>query len=119
MLERKENIIQNKTEDFSDRMVLLYQYLTEKKNEYIISKQIYRSGTSIGANVAESKYAISRPDFINKLTIALKEANETEYWLKRLHHGHYLPQYQYDSLFQDIDSIISILTKIVKTLKAQ
>ncbi len=119
MLERKENIIQNKTKDFSDRMVLLYQYLTEKKNEYIISKQIYRSGTSIGANVAESKYAISRPDFINKLTIALKEANETEYWLKRLYHGHYLTQYQYDSLFQDIDSIISILTKIVKTLKAQ
>ena len=119
MLERKENIILNKSEDFSDRMVLLYQYLIEKKNEHIISKQIYRSGTSIGANIAESKFAQSRPDFINKLSIALKEANETEYWLKRLYNGHYLTQYQYDSLFNDIDSIISILTKIVKTLKEQ
>ena len=119
MLERKENIILTKSEDFSDRMVLLYQYLIEKKNEHVISKQIYRSGTSIGANIAESKFAQSRPDFINKLSIALKEANETEYWLKRLYHGHYLTQYQFDSLFNDIDSIISILTKIVKTLKEQ
>ena len=119
MLERKENIILTKSEDFSDRMVLLYQYLIEKKNEHIISKQIYRSGTSIGANIAESKFAQSRPDFINKLSIALKEANETEYWLNRLYHGHYLTQYQYESLFNDIDSIISILTIIVKTLKEQ
>ena len=112
MLQRKENIIIKKTEDFSDRIIRLYQYLIDKKKEKIISKQIIRSGTSIGANAAESKYAQSRMDFISKLSIALK-ANETSYWLNRL----YKTEEQYRSITDDNDSIIRILTKIIKTSK--
>ena len=91
----------------------MYQYLIDKKKEKIISKQIIRSGTSIGANAAESKYAQSRMDFISKLSIALKEANETSYWLNRL----YKTEEQYRSITDDNDSIIRILTKIIKTSK--
>lgn len=116
MLQRKENIIIKKTEDFSDRIIRLYQYLIDKKKEKIISKQIIRSGTSIGANAAESKYAQSRMDFISKLSIALK-ANETSYWLNRLYKGGYITEEQYRSITDDNDSIIRILTKIIKTSK--
>ena len=117
LLQRKENIIIKKTEDFSDRIIRLYQYLIDKKKEKIISKQIIRSGTSIGANAAESKYAQSRMDFISKLSIALKEANETSYWLNRLYKGGYITEEQYRSITDDNDSIIRILTKIIKTSK--
>ena len=117
MLQRKENIIIKKTEDFSDRIIRLYQYLIDKKKEKIISKQIIRSGTSIGANAAEGKYAQSRMDFISKLSIALKEANETSYWLNRLYKGGYITEEQYRSITDDNDSIIRILTKIIKTSK--
>ena len=117
MLQRKENIIIKKTEEFSDRIIRLYQYLIDKKKEKIISKQIIRSGTSIGANAAESKYAQSRMDFISKLSIALKEANETSYWLNRLYKGGYITEEQYNSITDDNDSIIRILTKIIKTSK--
>ena len=117
MLQRKENIIIKKTEEFSDRIIRLYQYLIDKKKEKIISKQIIRSGTSTGANAAESKYAQSRMDFISKLSIALKEANETSYWLNRLYKGGYITEEQYKSITDDNDSIIRILTKIIKTSK--
>jgi four helix bundle protein len=119
MLERKENIIETKSDAYSNRILKLYQYLTNDKHERIISKQILRSGTSIGANVAESRNAQGERDFINKLNIALKEADETEFWLKKLLHGEYITQYQFESMYQDNDEIIKILTKIIKTMKAK
>lgn len=117
MLERKENIIQKKTESYGDRIVKLSQYLTNEKQEYVLSKQILRSGKSIGANVAESRNAQGPKDFISKLSIALKEADETMYWLGKLHNSNYITSYQYESMRRDNDEIIRILTKIIKTMK--
>lgn len=117
MMKRQESIIKEKSEAFSKRIVRLYRYLTQQKGETIISKQIYRSGTSIGANIAESRFAQSPADFISKLSIALKEANETEYWLKNLFYGDYITERQYTSMFNDVEEIIKILVKSIKTLK--
>ncbi|MBR2114071.1 MAG: four helix bundle protein [Prevotella sp.] len=119
MLPRKENIIIAKSDVYSNRILKLYQYLTDVKHEFVISKQIMRSGTSIGANVAESRNAQGEKDFINKLNITLKEADETEFWLKKLLHGDYITQYQYESMYQDNDEIVKILTKIIKTMKSK
>lgn len=116
-MKREESILKEKSEVFSKRIVRLYKYLTQQKDETIISKQIYRSGTSIGANIAESKFAQSPPDFISKLSIALKEANETEYWLKNLLYGDYITERQYTSMFNDNEELIKILVKSIKTLK--
>ena len=117
MLPRRENVILQKAEAYTDRIIKLYQYMLGVHHEQIISKQILRSGTSIGANVAESRNAQSSKDFINKLQIALKEADETEYWLKKLHTGGYINQMGYDSMHQDNEEIVSILTTIIKTMK--
>jgi len=117
MLQRKENIILQKTDAYSDRVLKLYQFLTKEKHETIISKQILRSGTSIGANTVESRNAQGSKDFINKLSIALKEADETEYWLKKLFQGGYIDLKGYESMHRDNDEIVSILTKIIKTMK--
>ena len=114
---KKENIIIKKTEDYSDRVIRLYQYLIDIKKEKTMSKQILRSGTSIGANVAESRFAQSRLDFISKLSIALKEANETSYWLNRIYNTNYINKVQYESMNADIESIIKILVRIIKTSK--
>lgn len=119
MLKRKENIIANKADSFSDRIVKLHQYLLKDKGEAIMSKQILRSGTSIGANVAESKFAQSRADFVNKLNIALKEANETEYWLKKLLTGNYITEIQFESMYHDNEEIIKLLVSIIKTCKKE
>jgi len=104
--------------DFGCRITRLFQYLTEdaEYKEYIQSKQIYRSGTSIGANVRESKHAQSDADFLSKMSIAYKEADETDFWLNLLHDNGYLDDKQYDSLKHDMDRILKILTSIVKTL---
>ena len=104
--------------DFGCRITRLFQYLTEdaEYKEYVQSKQIYRSGTSIGANVRESKHAQSEADFLSKMSIAYKEADETDYWLNLLHDNGYLDDTQYNSLIKDIDRILKILTSIVKTL---
>ena len=106
-----------KADAFSDRVLKLYKFLTEEKHEMIISKQILRSGTSIGANVSESRNAQGGKDFINKLNIALKESDETEYWLKKLYSGGYITQKSYESMHDDNEEIICILTKIIKTMK--
>lgn len=119
MLKRKENIIAQKTDDFTNRIVRLYQYLLKEKGETIMSRQIMRSGTSVGANIAESKYAQSRPDFISKLNIALKEAKETDFWLKKLLSGDYITQEQYQSMHQDNEEIIKLLVSIIKTCKKE
>ena len=104
--------------DFACRITRLFQYLTEDSEykEYIISKQIYRSGTSIGANVRESKHAQSDADFLSKMSIAYKEADETDYWLNLLHDNGYINESQYESLKKDMDRILKLLTSIVKTM---
>lgn len=117
MLHRKENIIQTKTEAYASRIVKLYKYLRDVKHEQTLSKQILRSGTSIGANTAESRNAQSKADFINKLGIALKEADETLFWLKTLHSGNYITEKQMKSMISDNEEIIRILVKIIKTSK--
>ena len=103
---------------FAIRIVKLYKYLTNEKNEYVLSKQLLRSGTSIGANTRESKNAQSKNDFLNKLNIALKEADESEYWLDLLYKTEFLNNNEYISLHNDLCEIIKILTTIIKTLKA-
>ena len=110
--------IDKRTKQFAIRIVKLYKYLSEERKEKVLSKQVLRSGTSIGANVAEGLYGASRADFINKYTIALKEANETHYWLDLLSETNYLPAGENTtSLLKECNSIISILAASVKTAK--
>ena len=111
------NIIQTKSRDFAIRIIRCYQFLTEEKKEFVMSKQLLRCGTSIGANTRESKNAQSKNDFLNKLNIALKEADETDYWMDLLHATNYLDDETYESLNIDCNEIIKILTAIIKTLK--
>ena len=110
----KENIIVNKSFAFSVRIVNLHRYLTQVKKEFVISKQIYRCGTSIGANVSEAQRAQSTKDFVAKMKIALKEANETQYWLKLLHETKYLSDGEFESIHGDLVEILKILTAICK-----
>ena len=113
------NNIYDLPSDFAIRIIKLYQYLTEQKKERIISKQLLRSGTSIGANAFEGKNAYSKEDFAFKMNIALKEAGETGYWIDILHKTHYLDDAQYNSLFKDRNRIYAVLVKIVKASKSQ
>lgn len=112
-----DNFIADFTEDFGLRIVNLYKNLRKEKKEYIMSMQLYRSGTSIGANVAESKNAQSKADFISKLSIALKEAGESDYWLKLLLKSQTISIHEYDSIKNDLNIIIGTLIKIIKTTK--
>ena len=114
---RSDNQILIESKAFALRIIRLYKYLTEKRQSYILSKQILRSGTSIGANVRESINAQSRNDFINKLNVALKEANETEYWLELLHESEILADNEFDSIYNDCGKLAATLTKIIKTSK--
>ena len=110
-----ENLIVDKSFDFAVRIVNLYKYLTAEQKEYVMSKQLLRSGTSIGANVSEAERAQSKPDFISKMSIALKEANETNYWLKLLYKTDYLSKTQYDNIYADANEMIKLLIAICKT----
>lgn len=105
--------------DFSCRIIRLYQYLTEDADykEYIMSKQVYRSGTSIGANVREAQHSQSDADFLSKMSIAFKEADETNYWLSLLHDNGYLTDSQFSSLNNDNQRILRLLTTITKSVK--
>ena len=117
--EEKQNAgIHELSYDFACRITRLYQYLTEdaEYKEFVQSKQIYRSGTSIGANVRESKHAQSDADFLSKMSIAYKEADETDYWLNLLRDNGYLNDEQFESLSHDMQRILKILTSIVKTM---
>ena len=109
--------IQIKSREFAIRIIGCYKFLVEQKNEYVMSKQLLRCGTSIGANTRESKNAQSRMYFLNKLNIALKEADETEYWLDLLHATNYLDDTQYESINSDCTELIKLLTSIIKKLK--
>lgn len=104
---------------FAVRIVRLYQYLTDVKKEFVISKQVLRSGTSIGANVQESINAASRADFINKLSIALKEADETKYWLELLFNTGYLSEKEFNSIVYDCRNVIGTLVNIIKSSKKE
>lgn len=112
----KDNQIANKSHQFARRIVKAYQYVIEKK-EYNLSNQMVRSGTSVGAMVKEAEFAQSKADFISKMSIALKEANETKYWLDLLNYGDYLEDAIHQSLDKDISEIISLLVAIVKKAK--
>jgi four helix bundle protein len=114
---RADNQILIDSKAFALRIIKLYKFLKEEKQVYVLSKQILRSGTSIGANVRESVNAQSRMDFINKLNIALKEANETEYWLELLHESDILEEKLFESIYDDCKKIVATLTKIIKTTK--
>jgi len=110
-------MIRQKTIDFAIRIVNFYKYLCDEKKEYVMSKQILRSGTSIGANVRESKNAQTDPDYLTKMNIALKEADETQYWLEVLYRSTIISETEYKSLNEDLKEIIAILVSIVKKLK--
>ena len=112
-----DNTVKFKSYDFAVRIVKLCKYLQAEHKEYVLSKQLLRCGTSVGANVAESQQAQSRADFISKLNIALKEASETEYWLRLLRDTDYLTQVQFNSIMHDCDEVKSLLVKIVKSSK--
>ena len=111
------NVIEEKSFRFAIRTVRLYQYLRSKKKEFVLSKQLLRSGTSIGANVAEAQHAQSRADFLSKINIALKEAAETEYWLRLLHATEYLDEQEFFSVYDDCVQVKKMLVAIVKTSK--
>lgn len=113
----KDNIIRSKSFEFSVRIVNLYNVLVKVRNESIISKQLLRSGTSIGANIEEGIAAFSKKEFIFKFQISYKEAFETLYWLRLLERTNYLNQSEFNSLKNDIEEIIKILTSILKTTK--
>lgn len=113
----KESILKTKTFDFAVRIVSLYQFAMAAKKESTISKQLLRSGISVGANIREAQYAESPADFVHKLSIALKEASESDYWIDLLYHGKYLDKKQYDSIKIDVIQIIRLLTSSIKTCK--
>ena len=113
---KEDNVIRDKSYQFARRIVKLYKFLCEDKKEFILSKQILRSGTSIGANIAESQYGQSRQDFAAKLSIAQKEAGETEFWLRLLSDEKYLSKQMGESLLTDCRELIMILQSITKTL---
>lgn len=113
----KENLIMDKSFAFAIRIIKLYKILCEERKEFVLSKQMMRSGTSIGALIRESEHAQSKADFINKLSIALKEANETEYWLMLLMKTDYISTDEYDSVIEDCREVLRLLISIVKTMK--
>ena len=112
-----ENDIYLLSKEFSLRIVNLYRYLTKEYGEYVLSKQLLRSGTSIGANVHEGKNAQSRPDFTTKMNIALKEATETEYWIDLLYEAKFINEQEYLSISNDCERLKAVLIKIVKATK--
>ena len=115
----REKTAEFKSRKFAIRIVRLYQHLRENRKEYILSKQLLRSGTSIGANIAESECAISRKDFLSKTYIAFKETNETLYWLELLHETDYLTKQEYESIKADCEELKKILSSITKTLSEE
>ncbi len=116
-MKNMENIIKDKSFAFAVRVVNLYKYLTEEKKEFVLSKQLLRSGTAVGALVREAEHGESRADFIHKLAIALKEANETEYWILLLHETKYLDASAFASIHGDIVELLKLLTSIINSTK--
>ena len=116
---KEDNVLRDKSYAFALRMVKTYRYLADERHEYNLSKQLLRSGTSIGANVEEAVGGQSEKDFASKLAIAYKEARETHYWIRLLRDTEYLTPKQADSLLGDTDELLRILGTILKTLKSR
>jgi four helix bundle protein len=114
----KPNVVRGKSFAFALRVVKLSKYLQEERREFVLSRQVLRSGTAIGALVREAEHAQSKADFINKMSVGLKEANETDYWLDLLHQSDYITQESYDSIHPDVQELIKLLVAIVKTTKS-
>ena len=112
-----ENTVVEKSFEFAVRIVKLYRFLCDARNEYVMSKQILKCGTSIGANVAEAQKGQSKADFTAKMQIALKEANETEYWLRLLHRTEYITKEHFASMHRDVNELIALLSSICKSSK--
>ena len=115
----KENLILDKSKSFALRIINLYRYLNDKKREHILSKQLLRSGTSIGANIKESVFAQSKADFTAKLFIAQKECAETEYWLELLHESKILTNEEFESIYNDCQELIRLIVASTKTLQGK
>ena len=109
------NIVKEKSKSFALRIIKLYKYLCEEKKEYVMSKQLLKSGTSIGANICEANKAMSKREFIAKMNIALKEAAETNYWLELLHESDYINDKEFNNIVSDCNEILGLLTSIIKT----
>ena len=114
---RTDSLLHAKSYVFALRIIRMTKFLRENKQEFILSKQILRSGTAIGALVRESEFAQSRPDFINKLSVVLKEANETDYWLNLLKDSDYIANNSFDSIDSDCGELIALLISSIKTVK--
>ena len=115
-VEKNENTAKYKSKKFAVRVVNLYKYMCEEKKEYVLSKQFLRSGTSIGANLAEAEYAISEKDFLSKVYIALKESSETVFWLDLLFETEYLTETEYNSINEEALELLKMLKATTKTL---
>lgn len=116
---KTNNIIVDKSKAFAIRIINLYKYLCEEKHEYVLSKQLLRSGTSIGANVKEAVRGQSKVDFIHKMSISLKEASESEYWIELLFEADYITEQQFNSIIDDCRELIKLLTSIIKTSRKE
>ena len=114
---RKDSLLHVKSYAFALRIIGMNKYLREQVQEYVLSKQILRSGTAIGALVRESEFAQSQADFINKLSVALKEANETDYWLNLLHDSQYINNTVFESMESDCGELIALLVSSIRTVK--
>ncbi len=114
---KKENVVMSKSYTFALRIIKMYKYLVAEKKEYVLSKQLLRSGTAIGALIKEGEHAQSKADFLNKMNVALKEANETEYWIELLRDSEYLSATESLSILEDSTELIRLLISIVKTTK--
>jgi len=111
----QDSITLQKSKDFAIRIVRLYQYLSSEKREYVLSKQLLKSGTSIGANLSEAIYGISFKDFVSKVYISLKECAESKYWLELLFKTNYISETEYNSIDSDCTELIKLLTATAKT----
>lgn len=117
MRNEKDNVVFDKSKRFAIRIVRLYKYLCDEKKEFVLSKQLLRSGTSIGANISEANCSISKKEFLSKMYIAFKECSESRYWLDLLHETDYLTQSEYDSIVNDCAQLQKLLSSITKTTK--
>lgn len=116
---KTKNIIVDKSKTFAIRIINLYKYLCDEKKEYVLSKQLLRSGTSIGANIKEAIRGQSKDDFAHKMNISLKEASESEYWLELLYETDYITEQQFNSIIGDCTELIKILTSIIKSSRKE
>lgn len=114
---KSDNVVQNKSYDFALRIVKVYRYLSQEKKEFVLSKQLLRSGTSVGANIEEAIGGQSKADFFAKLTIAYKEARESKYWIRLLRDSDYLTIEQSDNLLKDVEELLKIIGSIQKSIR--